>query len=71
MHLLTLCVVYKNVTIPFYWHQLNKKGGHSSQEDRKELIKDAIKIFDLSKKILIADREFVAAMELEMNGSNF
>ena len=59
VHLLTLCVVYKETAIPIYWHQLDKKGGHSSQEDRKKLMKDAIKIFDLSKKILLADREFV------------
>jgi hypothetical protein len=31
-------------------------------------MKDAIKIFDLSKKILLADREFVAAMELGKTG---
>jgi transposase len=59
VHLLTLCVVYKETAIPIYWHQLNKKGGHSSQEDRKKLIIEAIKIFDLSDKILLADREFV------------
>lgn len=59
MHLLTLCVVYKETAIPIYWHQLDKKGGHSSQEDRKKLMKDAIKNFDLSNKILLADREFV------------
>jgi transposase len=59
VHLLTLCIVYKEIAIPIYWHQLDKKGGHSSQEDRKKLMKDAIKIFDLSNKILLADREFV------------
>lgn len=59
VHLLTLCLVYKQIAIPIYWHQLNKKGGHSSQEDRQKLLQESIKIFDLSSKILIADREFV------------
>jgi hypothetical protein len=59
VHLLTLCLVYKRIAIPIYWHQLNKKGGHSSQEDRRKLMEGALGIFDLSEKILIADREFV------------
>ena len=59
VHLLTLCLVYRRIAIPIYWHQLNKKGGHSSQEDRKKLMEDALSIFDLSKKILFADREFI------------
>ena len=36
VHLLTLCIVYRGIAIPIYWHQLNiywhqlnKKGGHS------------------------------------------
>ncbi len=59
IHLLTLCIVYKNVAVPIYWKQLNKKGGHSSQEDRKLLFAEALKIFQLSGMILIADREFI------------
>ncbi|MFT7002121.1 MAG: hypothetical protein ACJAVW_003159 [Spirosomataceae bacterium] len=56
---MTLCIVYRNVAIPIYWKQLDKKGGHSSQEDRKLLFAEALKIFQLSGMILIADREFV------------
>jgi hypothetical protein len=59
IHLLTLCIVYKNVAVPIYWKQLNKKGGHSSQEDRKLLFTEALEIFQLSGMILIADREFI------------
>lgn len=59
VHLLTLCVVYKHVAIPIYWHQLDKNGGHSSQEDRQKLIIEASEMFNLSDKILLADREFV------------
>lgn len=59
VHLLTLCVVYKHVAIPIYWQQLDKNGGHSSQEDRQKLIEEASQIFNLKGKILLADREFV------------
>ena len=59
IHLLTLCIVYKNVAVPIYWKQLNKKGGHSSQEDRKLLFAEALKIFQLSGMILVADGEFI------------
>jgi hypothetical protein len=56
---LTLCIVYRNVAIPIYWKQLDKKGGHSSQEDRKLLFAEALKIFQLSGMILVADGEFI------------
>ncbi|MFC0185959.1 transposase [Pseudarcicella hirudinis] len=56
---IALCVVYKNVAIPIYWNQLDKNGGHSSQEDRQNLILQASEIFNLSGKVLLADREFV------------
>ena len=38
VHLLTLCIVYHGIAIPIYWHQLNKKGGHSSEEDRQNYL---------------------------------
>ena len=40
-------------------HQLNKKGGHSSEEDRQKLFTEACERYQLSGKILLADREFI------------
>ncbi len=40
-------------------HQLNKKGGHSSEEDRQKLFAEACERYQLSGKILLADREFI------------
>lgn len=57
-HLLTLCIVYFEVAIPIYWQQLDKNGGHSSQEDRKELLLQTCNSYQLAGKILFADREF-------------
>ncbi len=59
VHLLTLCIVYHGIAIPIYWHQLNKKGGHSSEEDRQKLFTEACERYQLSGKILLADREFI------------
>ena len=55
VHLLTLCIVYHGIAIPIYWHQLNKKGGHSSEEDRQKLFTEACERYQLSGKILLAD----------------
>lgn len=57
-HFLTLCVVYQGVAIPIYWHNLQKIG-HSSTEERIGLIKEALRRFDLSYSVLIADREYI------------
>ena len=59
IHLLTLCIVYNGIAIPIYWHQLNKNGGHSSEEDRQKLFTEASERYQLSGKILLADREFI------------
>ena len=40
-------------------HQLNKKGGHSSEEDRQKLFTEACERYQLSGKILLANREFI------------
>lgn len=40
-------------------HQLDKNGGHSSQEDRQKLFTQACERYQLSGKILLADREFI------------
>ena len=36
-------------------HQLNKKGGHSSEEDRQKLFTKACERYQLSGNILLAD----------------
>ena len=55
VHLLTLCIVYRGIAIPIYWNQLNKKGGHSSEEDRQKLFTEACERYQLSGKVLLAD----------------
>ena len=45
-------------------HQLNKKGGHSSEEDRQKLFTEACERYQLSGKILLADREFIGEKQL-------
>jgi Transposase DDE domain len=64
VHLLTLCIVYHGIAIPIYWHQLNKKGGHSSEEDQQKLFTQACERYQLSGKILLADREFMGEKSL-------
>ena len=59
VHLLTLCIVYRGIAVPIYWNQLNKKGGHSSEEDRQKLFTEACERYQLCGKILLADREFI------------
>lgn len=58
VQLLTLCIIYRNIAIPIFWHQLNKKG-HSSEDERESLIRDALALYHLKGKILLADREYV------------
>ena len=36
-------------------HELNKKGGHSSEDDRQKLFTEACERYQLSGKILLAD----------------
>lgn len=57
-HYLTLCVVYQGVAIPIYWENLQKKGT-SNVEERKRIISKAMKYFNLTSKILLADREYI------------
>ena len=40
-------------------HQLNKNGGHSSEEDRQKLFTEACERYQISGKILLIDREFI------------
>jgi hypothetical protein len=58
IHLLTLSVVYSGVSIPIWWEELEKKG-HSNFKERKKVIREACKIFNLKGLILLADREYI------------
>jgi len=57
-HFMTLCAVYRGVSIPIYWIDLKKKG-HSSQKERKQLLERALRLYRLEGKTLIADREYI------------
>lgn len=57
-HYLTLCVVYQGAAIPIYWIDLGKHGT-SNFKERQNLIKKAMKHFNLKEKTLIADREYI------------
>ena len=55
---MVLSIVYKKVAIPIYWEPLKRKGT-SSEEQRKTLLENALKHFDLTGKVLLADREYI------------
>lgn len=57
-HYLTLSLLYKSVSIPIYFIDLGKLG-ISSIKERKKLFRRVFKVFDLSGKILLADREYI------------
>ena len=57
IHLLVLCLVYRGVSLPLLWHDLGKKG-HSSQQERKRLLQQAMKLYPLKGFCLLADREY-------------
>ncbi|WP_299466255.1 transposase, partial [uncultured Microscilla sp.] len=58
VHLLTLSIIHNGVSIPIWWQDLDKKGT-SNQKERIALFKAAIKQYDLRKKLLLADREYI------------
>lgn len=58
IHYLVLSVLAGNVAVPIYWTQLAKLGA-SSQEERKQMINEALSIFDLAGMTLLADREYI------------
>ena len=58
VHLLTLSVIHNGASIPIWWQDLDKKGT-SNQEERIELFKVALESYDLRKKVLLADREYI------------
>lgn len=57
IHLLMLCLVYRGVSLPLLWRDLGKKG-HSSQQERKRLLQQAMKLYSLKGFCLLADREY-------------
>jgi hypothetical protein len=57
IHLLVLCLVYRGVSLPLLWHNLGKKG-HSSQQERKRLLQQAMRLYPLKGFCLLADREY-------------
>ncbi|NJO90226.1 MAG: transposase [Chloroflexia bacterium] len=57
-HYMVLSVVVGSVAVPIYWKQLSKIGA-SNQEERIELMKEAMDRFDLSNITLLADREYI------------
>lgn len=58
VHLLTLCILLGKTAIPIYWLQLAKKG-HSNEDERQQLIREALQRYHLKGKILLADREYI------------
>lgn len=72
-HYMTLGILYKNVSIPVYWVDLQKLGV-SSQKERKRMFRRVFKIFNFTGKTLIADREYIGKewfKYLQDNGLDF
>ena len=73
IHLLTLSIVINGVSIPIWWEDLDKKGT-SNFEERKDLMQKALRMYDLSGMILLADREYIGEQwfnYLKDKGLNF
>lgn len=58
IHLLTLCIVINEVSVPIIWEDLEKKG-ISNIEERKTLLERACEWYDLEGMLLLADREYI------------
>lgn len=73
IHLLTLGIVIKGVSIPICWEELDKKG-NSNYGERKSLIEKACSWYNLEGLILLADREYIGEQwfkYLKAKGLNF
>jgi hypothetical protein len=57
-HFMTLSLLYKGVSIPIWWQDLNKLG-ISSQDEREDMLENALQVLNLEGKVLLADREYV------------
>jgi hypothetical protein len=53
-------MLYREVSIPIFWLELNRLG-ISSQWHRKLLLRLAFRLFDLSGKVLLAEREYICS----------
>lgn len=60
-HFQTLSIIYKGVSIPIAWLDIEKLGS-SNERERMDLFSQAIERFSLAGKTLIADREYVGSM---------
>jgi hypothetical protein len=58
IHLMTLCVLVGDVAVPIWWEDL-AKAGHSSQEERIDMLKEAMNRYNLKGMTLLADREYL------------
>ena len=58
LQLLVLSLVYRGVSLPLFWIDLAKKG-HSSQQERKRVLQQAMKLYPLAGFCLLADREYI------------
>ena len=73
IHLLTLGVVIRGVSIPICWEDLDKKGA-SNYSERKALLNRACRWYNLRGMILLADREYLGEKwfkYLKCNGLDF
>ncbi|GAA4460870.1 hypothetical protein GCM10023189_36250 [Nibrella saemangeumensis] len=73
IQLLVLSLVYRQVSLPLFWVDLAKKG-HSSQQQRKRLLQQAMKLYPLKGFCLLGDREYEGKAWfafLTENGLNF
>lgn len=73
IHLLTLCIIIGDVSVPIWWEDI-EKAGHSSQKERITYLKAAMEKYDLGGMILLADREYIGRQwfkELEDQGLYF
>jgi len=59
-HFMTLSLLYKGVSIPIWWQDLNKLG-ISSQDEREDMLIKASQVLNLEGKVLLADREYIGS----------
>ena len=57
-HYMVLSVLAGPVAIPIFWKQLSKIGA-SNQQERQELLEQAMEYFNFSGMTLLADREYI------------
>lgn len=73
IQLLVLSLVYRQVSLPLFWMDLARKG-HSSQQQRKRLLQQAMKLYPVKGFCLLGDREYGGKAWLQFltqSGLNF